>query len=106
MKTTGTIITISTSHLPEEDLKILSTEEGLYLAPISAAYDEGFFFYNPDGDIFSAAKALGLSGAYVSLLKWAFSAMQADILRLDSDANVVNFLPVFDHNQSSNKDKK
>ena len=98
MKKIGTIITLGTAHLRPEDLRLMETGKAV-ATPLSAKYEEGFFFYRPDTPSAEAdmMEKAGFSREFANLIRWAFGQMGADILRIDADGDTMEGFPAFDH---------
>lgn len=90
---------ISTSHLREETLNSLSENK----MPYSYSYKEGVFISVPDKNIM-AAEDYELPLDLVTLLEYAWEN-DVSLIRLDSDGEVIEDIPVYKWNESSRNEE-
>lgn len=86
----GTILTVSTTHITEEDnQKIMASDYSCTSAPVSAIYDGGVFLYVVEIEelevTISHMKKEGYSEAFLRLYKYAVQDLGVSILRIDRD---------------------
>ena len=101
-------MTLGMDHLPPEDVDILfENQEARDILSVHATCCDRKILYinnsNSAEGIAIAAKVLGISKYYTELLRWAFSDMNVDVLRLDEDGDIVSFLPTFNQEQKGGK---
>lgn len=86
----GTIMTVSTAHITEEDNeKIVASEYSDTSAPVSAVYDGGFFLFGVSLEDLEMElanmKKEGYSEAFLRLYRYAVQDLGVSMLRIDRD---------------------
>lgn len=95
----GKYLDISTSHLKEETLNNLSENK----MPYSYDYKEGVFISVPDKSILGN-EIYNLSSDLVALLEYAWKN-DVLLIRLDTDGEVMDDLPIYEWNEPSENEK-